>query len=145
MLEVLITKKNKHNMKKFNSFEEALAWQKGLAKDAYRSVNESLETGHDVIDRVQFSIGEILWVILAENFSLDDYEEWVTQYGVDSSGNWYAVSGGHCSCYGWEEMKDGDETKYESLELLLKSDPSAEVISKFKDALKDVFGFLQID
>ncbi len=132
-------------MKKFNNFEEALAWQKENAKIKYDDINEDLATGHEAIDRVQFAIGEILWVILAEGYHLDDYEEWVTQYGVDSFGNWYAVSGGHCSCFGWEEMKAGDETKYESLEILLKADPQADVICKYKDSLKDSFSFLQID
>ena len=75
-------------MKKFNTFEEALHWQKENAKIQYGSINADLETGVDVIDKVQFTIGEILWVILAENFWLDDYEEHVTQYGIDCFGNW---------------------------------------------------------
>ena len=132
-------------MKNFNTFEEALHWQKENAKIQYGSINADLETGVDVIDKVQFTIGEILWVILAENFYLDDYEESVTQYGIDCFGNWYAVSGGHCSCYGWETMESGDETQYESLALLLKADPAADVIVKNKDMLQNVFTFLMMD
>jgi hypothetical protein len=120
----------------FETFKEALDWQKNHFTH--------LETGIDVIDRIQFPLGEILWVILSENYYLDDYEESVTQYGVDYLGNWYAVYGGHCSCYGWEEMVDGDETKYESLSILLKSNPSANVIIKYRNELQGIFRFLII-
>jgi hypothetical protein len=101
-----------------------------------------LETGVDVIDRVQFSLGDVYWMILARGYYLDDYEESVTQYGVTRSGEWAAVSGGHCSCYGWEEMKENDIVFYPSLEVLLKADPNADVITEHLEVLKEALKFL---
>lgn len=129
-------------MKTFNNFGEALAWQK--TTDTY-DVNTRLATGVVNIDRIQFSLGEVLWVILADGYSLDDYEEYVTQYGITSSGAWAVVEGGHCSCYGWEEMKETDITYYESLDLLLKCDKNADVITRHAEALKEAFTFLEIN
>lgn len=127
-------------MKTLNTFEEALSFQSGITYD----VNLGLETGLVNIDRVQFSVGEVVWVILADNYYLDDYEEYVTQYGITANGEWAAVSGGHCSCFGWEEMSENDITYYPNLEVLLKADKYADVITRHKDLLKEVFPFLQI-
>lgn len=128
-------------MKTFETFEEALSWQSG--RGMY-STNYELETGIDNIDKIQFPLGEVFWIALADGYHLDDYEEWVTQYGFTASGEWAAVSGGHCSCFGWEEMCENDITYYPSLEVLLKADKNAEVIIKYKDVLKEVLPFLSI-
>lgn len=106
--------------------------------------SQTLETGIDNIDRIQFALGNVLWVVMADGFYLDDYDEYVTQYGFTASGEWAAVSGGHCSCYGWEEMCESDITYYDTLEVLLKADPGADVILKHKDVLKEVLPFLNI-
>lgn len=129
-------------MKTFETFEEALSWQQEV--DNYYDVNKELETGIVNIDRIQFALGNVFWAVMAEEYQLDDYEEYVTQYGLTASGEWAAVSGGHCSCYGWEEMCENDITYYPSLEVLLKADPGAQVIIKHKDILKEVLPFLEI-
>ena len=128
-------------MEKRRNFEEALSKQR---EAGHYDINEDLETGIENIDRVQFALGDVLWVVMADGYYLDDYEEYVTQYGLTTSGKWAAVSGGHCSCYGWEEMVDEDITYYDSLEVLLKADSSADVIITYKDNLKEVMPFLNI-
>lgn len=128
-------------MKTFETFEEALNWQ---SERGMYCTNYELETGIDNIDKIQFPLGEVFWIALADGYHLDDYEEWVTQYGVTASGEWAAVYGSHCSCYGWEEMEENDITYYPSLEVLLKADPSAQVIINHKDVLKEVLPFLDI-
>jgi len=128
-------------MKKLTSFTDALSWQ---IEQEYYDVNNDWETGVVNIDRVQFSLGDVLWLAIADNYYLDDYEESVTQYGVTSSGKWAAVYGGHCSCYGWEEMEDRDITYYDTLEILVKADAEAVVILQNKDVLKEVLPFLNI-
>lgn len=126
-------------MKTFNTFQEALDFQK--QKDFY-NVTLDLATGVDNIDRIQFSVGEIVWLILADGYHLDDYEEYVTQYGITANGEWAAVSGGHCSCYGWEEMSPSDITFYPSLEVILKADKQADVIMRHRETLKGSYLFL---
>jgi len=126
-------------MKTFNTFQEALDFQK--QKNSY-NVTADLATGVEAIDRIQFSVGEVVWLILADGFYLDDYEESVTQYGITVDGKWAAVSGGHCSCYGWEEMSENDVTYYENLEVILKADKNAEVILRHRDLLKGSYLFL---
>lgn len=128
-------------MKTFETFEEALSYQR--EKEHY-DVNLELATGIENIDRVQFALGNVFWAVMADGYYLDDYEEWVTQYGVTSSGEWAAVYGLHCSCYGWEEMSENDITYYPSLEVLLKADKDAEVILRYKDVIKEVLPFLDI-
>jgi len=128
-------------MKTFENFEEALSWQRG---NGNYEANFELETGVENIDRIQFTLGDVLWVVMADGYYIDDYEESVTQYGLTSSGKWAAVSGGHCSCFGWEEMEDNDIEYYDSLEVLLKADPGAKVIIDHKDVLNQVLPFLKI-
>ena len=128
-------------MKTFSTFQEALDFQK--QKNSY-DITADLVTGVVAIDRIQFSVGEVVWLILADDFYLDDYEEYVTQYGITADGKWAAVSGGHCSCYGWEEMSDSDVTYYENLEVLLKADKNADVIIRHKEILKGSYPFLEI-
>jgi hypothetical protein len=126
-------------MKTFNTFQEALDFQK--QKGSYE-VTKDLATGLENIDRIQFSIGEVVWLILADGYYLDDYEEGVTQYGITATGEWAAVSGGHCSCFGWEEMSSKDITYYPSLEVILKADKNADVIVRHRDLLKGSYLFL---
>ena len=128
-------------MKTFENFEEALSWQR---ENGNYEANSELETGVENIDRIQFALGDVLWVVMADGYYLDDYEESVTQYGLTSLGKWAAVSGGHCSCYGWEEMEDNDIEYYDTLEVLLKADPGAKVIIDHKDVLNQVLPFLSI-
>lgn len=129
-------------MKTFENFEEALSWQQ--RNNNYADVNVELETGIENIDRVQFALGNVFWAVMADEYYLDDYEEYVTQYGLTASGELAAVSGGHCSCFGWEEMCENDITYYPSLEVLLKADKGAEIIIKHKDVLNQVMPFLNI-
>ena len=127
-------------MKTFKNFEEALSFQR---EKQYYDVNKELATGIENIDRVQFALGEVYWIVLADGYYLDDYEEWVTQYGFTTSGTWAAVSGGNCSCYGWEEMVEDDTTYYDSLEVLLKADNEANVINRYRDTIEQVLPFLK--
>ena len=127
-------------MKTMKTFQEALDFQSGKTYN----VTSELTTGIENIDRIQFSVGEVVWVILADGYYLDDYEESVTQYGITAKGEWAAVSGGHCSCYGWEEMSEGDVTYYESLEVMLKADKGADVIIRHKEILKESYPLLEI-
>ena len=129
-------------MKTFENFEEALSQQQ--RNNNYADVNVELETGIDNIDRFQFALGNVFWAVMADEYYLDDYEEYVTQYGLTASGQWAAVYGGHCSCFGWEEMCENDITYYPSLEVLLKADKGAEIIIKHKDVLNQVMPFLNI-
>jgi hypothetical protein len=128
-------------MKTFETFEEALSYQR--EKEHY-GVNSELATGIENIDRVQFALGNVFWAVMADGYHLDDYEECVTQYGFTASGEWAAVYGSHCSCYGWEDMSENDITYYPSLEVLLKADKDAEVILRYKDVLEEVLPFLSI-
>jgi len=127
-------------MKTFKNFEEAFSLNHGCGIVDYSAQVTEVEN----IDRVAFGLGDVLWVILADGYYLDDYEESVTQYGFTASGKWAAVSGGHCSCYGWEEMEDNDIEYYDTLEVLLKADPGAKVIIDHKDVLNQVLPFLDI-
>jgi len=129
-------------MKKFENFEEAFLSQTGL--NNWCGDYQNLETGIENIDRIQFSLGDVFWAVMADGYHLDDYDEWVTQYGFTASGEWAAVSGGHCSCYGWEEMEESDITYYPSLEVLLKADANANVILTHKDILNEALPFLKI-
>jgi hypothetical protein len=133
--------KNIKIMKTFETFEEALSYQR---EKGHYEVNSELATGIENIDRVQFALGNVFWAVMADGYYLDDYDEHVTQYGFTASGEWAAVSGGHCSCYGWEDMEESDITYYPSLEVLLKADPGAQVIINHRDVLKGVLPFLDI-
>jgi len=70
-------------MKKFETFEEALSAQAGMNN---WGGPKYLETGIENIDRIQFALGDVLWVVMADGYQLDDYEEWVTQHGFTASG-----------------------------------------------------------
>jgi hypothetical protein len=74
--------------------------------------------------------------------TLSKFTRTVTQYGVTPDGQWCAVSGGHCSCYGWEEMNAGDVVFYPSLKVLLEADKSASIILTHQEILKEVLPFL---
>jgi hypothetical protein len=129
-------------MNNFKTFEEAFFFQnKNNTED---NTIKTVQTGVEEMDLVQFTVGNVVWVCLADDYHLDDYEEWVTQYGVTADGRWAAVSGGHCSCYHWEEMCEDDITYYDLLETLLKADQNANVISKHKDTIESVYTFLNI-
>lgn len=127
-------------MKTFNTFQEAFSFQVKDNND-YNGIN-NLATGIGNIDLLQFSVGEVVWLILADNYYLDDYEESVTQYGIAANGEWAAIYGGHCSCFGWEEMSTHDITFYPTLEVMLKADKDADVIIRHKEVLKTAYPFL---
>ena len=62
-------------MKNFKTFEEAIISQ----RENYQP-NSVLETGVQNIDRIQFSLGDVLWVIMADgyqdvNFGLEAQKE----------------------------------------------------------------------
>lgn len=129
-------------MEKFKTFDEARAYQE-IGKRGYDNRCDQWSSGHRLIDAVQFSIGPVLWVIVAEDYSLGDYEESVTQYGVDASGRWAAIHDSHCSCFGWEATEN-DITYYDTLDILQRADPQAKVITENKSNLVDAFPFLQV-
>ena len=125
---------------KLKTFEEAYKWQ--TEQNSY-DVNQGLATGIVNIDRVQFALGNVLWLAIGDGYYLDDYEESVTQYGITQEGKWAAVYGGHCSCYEWEEMGESDITYYDSLDILLKADKDAIIILQCWDKLIEVMPFLK--
>lgn len=84
---------------------------------------------------------DVLWLIMANNFYLNDYDESATEYGVTKNGKWAAVYDEHCSCYGWEATLD-NVTYYSNLGELLKADNEANVILKYKDKLVKLYPFL---
>lgn len=126
-------------MKTFKTFDDAFLFQ--TADAGWNHIN-LVETQVDVLDLVQFTVGEVVWFCIAEDYYLDDYEESVTQYGVTADGRWAAVYGGHCSCYGWEEMTEDDITYYDDLSTLLKADPQAVVITKYIVEIMEVYPFM---
>ena len=128
----------------FKNFQEAFEAQQ-KKKDSYDNgmVGFNPGTGKDVMDKLPFSLGEVVWVIMGTGFYLDDYEENATEYGVTEYGKWAALDDGHCSCYGWEADKE-KITYYDTLDQLLKADPSAKVIMDNKDDLSKVYQFLSL-
>jgi hypothetical protein len=100
-------------------------------------------TGITEIDDIPFTVGNVVWVIMAKGSQLYDYEEWATEYGAKEDGMWCALSDGHCSCYGWE-AEENTITEYDSLEQLLKADKGAAVIVEYRQQLLDAYPFLEI-
>jgi hypothetical protein len=99
-------------------------------------------TGVENIDNLAYTVGNVVWLIMADNFDLGDYNEWATEYGVTQDGKWCAVYDSHCSCYGWE-ADESDITYYNSLEQLLAADEKASVIIRYKDKIKEVYEFVE--
>jgi len=132
-------------MKQFKQFKKAYDYQYGQVSDYDNGLSEtSYETGVSNIDDLAYAIKgtEVLWLIMADDYYLDDYEESATEYGVTKDGKWAAVYDGHCSCYGWEANAD-NVTYYSNLGELLKCDEATNVILKYKDKLVELYPFLQ--
>ena len=130
-------------MKQFKQFKRAYDFQQG--KDSYdNTFYGDYGTGLENVDDLPYVIkgGDVLWVIMANGFYLDDYEESATEYGVTKSGKWAAVYDGHCSCYGWEASAN-DITYYSNFDELIKCDANAKVILECKDALQKLYPFLK--
>lgn len=122
------------------SFDEAIAW---YYKTTVTPVDFALATGVEHIDRVPFNTSQDEFLfIMADGYYLDDYEENAKVYGINRNGLWVAVEDGHCSCYGWEATS-GDCTTYDSLELLVKSDPDAVIVLKHWATLLVAYPFLE--
>jgi len=128
-------------MKQYTTFEEALVAQ--AIDGGYDNSFNGWPSGNPLIANIPFAIKPVLWVIMAEDHYLGDYEEGATEYGVDASGRWAAVEDGHCSCYGWEATAN-DITYYDTLDDLLRADPRAKVISENKGDLEALFPFLKL-
>lgn len=130
-------------MKQIKQFKRAFDIQHGNVDSYDNSFNYDYGTGVVHIDRLPYVIKgtDVLWLIMADNFYLDDYEEDATEYGVTKDGEWAAVEDGHCSCYGWEATAD-HVTYYSNLDELLKADKGANVILKYKDKLVELYPFL---
>jgi hypothetical protein len=128
----------------FHTLQEAIAHQESNLVRSETTFPDGLrpKTGIDVIDRIQFYSPGIAWLIIAENHYLDDYEENVTQYGLNTAGHWVAISECHCSCYGWPDGEVKPE-EYPSLEILLAADPHAGVIRQHWATLLTLYPFLE--
>ena len=100
------------------------------------------KTGIGNIDNLQFSLGDVVWVIMADGYSFGDYEEWCTEYGMTENGQWAALDDGHCSCNGWEGAVS-DITYYENLDLLIKADEKARVVLAYKKELIAAYPFIK--
>jgi len=135
-------------MKQFKRFKNAYEYQYehlDYPDDNDNGLNSELyDTGVSNIDDLAYAIKgtEVLWVIMADGYYLDDYEESATEYGVTKDGKWAAVYDSHCSCFGWE-VKADDVTYYSNLGELLKCDKDANVILKYKDKLVELYPFLR--
>ena len=130
-------------MKTYKQFKKAMDIQYGNVDSYDNSFSHDYGTGVVNIDSLPYVVKgtEVLWLIMADGFYLDDYDENATEYGVTKNGKWAAVSDGHCSCYGWEATVD-DVTYYTNLDELLKCDRDADVVLKNKDALVKLYPFL---
>lgn len=130
-------------MKQFKQFKRAYDFQQGQ-DSCDNCFYGDFGTGVVNVDDLPYAIkgGDVLWVIMANGFYLDDYEENATEYGVTKSGKWAAVYDSHCSCYGWEASAD-HITYYSNLEELVKADANAKVILEHKDTLQKLYPFLK--
>lgn len=128
----------------FKTFQEAYRYQQEK-KNNYDNglANLELHTGVSEIDDIPFALGNVVWIVMGENYSLYDYEESATEYGVTEDGKWCALYDGHCSCYGWEAHED-TITYYDSLEQLIECDEGAKVIINYKELIKSVYEFIDI-
>lgn len=119
----------------FKNWRDAYLAQQVMSLSEYdnRIDNSIVNTGVFEIDRMPYAIkgSKVVWLIMAPNAYLDDYEESATEYGITEDGKWAAVSDGHCSCYGWE-AKPENITFYDNLKQLLACDEQAKIIVKSK-------------
>lgn len=133
-------------MKQFKQFRTAYKYQYG--KNPQGSDNglycEAYDTGVSNIDNLAYVIKGtgVLWLIMADDYYLNDCDESATEYGVTKDGKWAAVYDGHCSCYGWEATTN-DVTYYSNLRQLLKCDKNSNVILEYKDKLVELYPFLR--
>lgn len=130
----------------FKTWKEAFAAQSATACSYDNGFNNPVSTGVSAIDDLPFRLGDIVWLIMAENYHLEDYhledyEESATEYGIKADGTWCAVYDGHCSCYGWEAGAESI-TEYDSLDQLLKADAESAVITKHWGVLLGLYPFL---
>lgn len=126
-------------MKQYKTFEEALAAQAN--EGGYDNSFNGWSSGNPLISDIPFALKPVLWVIMADDHYLGDYEESATEYGVDASGRWAALDDSHCSCYGWESTAD-HITYYDTLDDLLRADPRAKVVTDNWGDLVALFPFL---
>lgn len=124
------------------------AWREEF--DAQVAVRSTYDNGFDCkkktgisnIDEIPFSIGKIVWVIMADNYSLGGYEEWCIEYGITIDGTWAAVEDSHCSCNGWE-ADESNITYYDNFDLLIKADNKARVLLAYKKELIETYPFIK--
>lgn len=128
-------------MEQYKTFEEALVAQAN--EGGYDNSFKGWSSGNPLIANIPFALKPVLWVIMAEDNYLGDYEEWAIEYGVDAFGRWAALDDGHCSCYGWEATEN-DITYYDTLDDLLRADPRAKVIMDNRGDLVAMFPFLKV-
>lgn len=128
----------------YTTWRQAYDAQQATKSTYDNEISNPVVTGVVVIDDIPFAVGEVVWLIMADDFYLNDYEENATEYGIKEDGTWCAISDGHCSCYGWE-ASENQITEYDSLEQLLQADPKASVITKHMPTLRKVFPFLQVN
>lgn len=128
-------------MKQYNTFEEALVAQAN--EGGYDNSFKGWSSGNPLIANIPFALKPVLWVIMAEDNYLGDYEEGATEYGVDALGRWAALDDSHCSCYGWETTAE-HITYYDTLDDLLRADPRAKVIMDNRGDLVAMFPFLKV-
>ena len=107
-------------MKQYNNFEEALAAQEN--EGGYDNTFHGWSSDNSLIANIPFALKPVLWLIMATDSYLGDYEEYATEYGVDAFGRWAALSDSHCSCFGRESSAD-HITYYNTLDDLLRADP----------------------
>lgn len=125
----------------YKTWGEAFAAQSAASESYGNGFKNPVETSVSAIDDLPFRLGDIVWLIMAENYQLEDYSESATEYGIKADGTWCAVYDGHCSCYGWEAGVESI-TEYDSLEQLLKTDTEASVITKHWNVLLGLYPFM---
>ena len=130
-------------MKQYKKWEVAFTEQVNCVTSSDNSLcNYNPASNIIIIDKIPFAIGPIVWIIMANNYSIDDYEKAATEYGVTKDGQWAALSDAHCSCFGWEAREE-NITYYSKLSELITCDHEAKVILEHKDILITVYPFLK--
>lgn len=100
------------------------------------------ETGIDAVDKIPFVMRDVVWLVMSDEYSLGDYEESATEYGITKEGKWVALYDGHCSCNGWDATHD-NLTFYATLDELIAADGEAKVILAYWHTLLNVYPFLK--
>jgi hypothetical protein len=129
-------------MKTFEEWNIAYQEQKNTSNRYDNRIYFSVDSGIENIDSIPFALGDVLWIIMSDNYDLSNYEGNATEYGVTINDRWAALYDSYCSYHGWEATLD-NITYYKNLEELIKCDEQAKVILRYKEILTQIYPFLK--